>query len=181
MILDLSSKDQIISAFSEFDLDQDQDHQKWSRSWSYRSLDQIFQRTAFNRPRLPRQFRRRDLLMDTIRGQCPLSTFRYWGQIGKSVGNQTWPCCWLQPPRAVHTRSPLNSVEARVRAVDIGPTDAGSPLTQKISIAESGGQHCYGYIAHFGIKILVIHQHYVTLLGDHCSLTFWHVLSLDSD
>ena len=46
MILDLSSKDQIISAFSEFDLDQDQDHQKWSRSWSYRSLDQIFQRTA---------------------------------------------------------------------------------------------------------------------------------------
>ena len=28
MILDLSSKDQIISAFSEFDLDQDQDHQK---------------------------------------------------------------------------------------------------------------------------------------------------------
>ena len=46
MILDLRSKDQIISAFSEFDLDQDQDHQKWSRSWSYRSLDQIFQRTA---------------------------------------------------------------------------------------------------------------------------------------
>ena len=49
MILDLSSKDQIISAFSEFDLDQDQDHQKWSRSWSYRSLDQIFQRTVYIR------------------------------------------------------------------------------------------------------------------------------------
>ena len=134
---------------------------------------------TINWPRLPRQFRRRDLQMDMMTvSPCPPSDTG--DKLEKSVGNQTWPCCWLQPPRAVHTRSPLNSVEARVRAVDIGPTDAGSPLTQKISIAESGGQH-YGYIAHFGIKILVIHQHYVTLLGDHCSLTFWHVLSLDSD
>ena len=50
VILDIFPKDQIIPRFSEFDLDQDQDHQKWSRSWSYRSLDQIFQRTGLEGP-----------------------------------------------------------------------------------------------------------------------------------
>ena len=35
VILDICSKDQILSGFSKFDLDQD--HQIWSRSWSFRS------------------------------------------------------------------------------------------------------------------------------------------------
>ena len=46
VILDICSKDQILSGFSKFDLDLDQDHQIWSRSWSFRSLDQIFQCTG---------------------------------------------------------------------------------------------------------------------------------------
>ena len=45
VISDLCSKDQILSDFSKFDLDLDQDHQIWSRSLSFRSLDQIFQCT----------------------------------------------------------------------------------------------------------------------------------------
>ena len=42
VISDIYPKDQILSGFWKFDLDLDQDHQIWSRSWSFRSLDQIF-------------------------------------------------------------------------------------------------------------------------------------------